>query len=403
MEPWSYGLTSRDFQVFSTHIGDVRTTPFHPFPLPFAGVQLPTPSSFRSLNAGCSHLQTLIPSDTPPALFQPTPNHGSQFLQVMLRPQIPRLLNDSHRRQYHRRFLLCCRTPYLCSATLSRWFHILPLHRRHHRVSPSRCFCCLVIHYTEINDNKATSYAECSVPENWKPPSQENLEAGPDTSTSTTLDVPGNRQALGYCHYCRNGKPPRCHHCSICQRCVLKMDHHCVWVVNCVGAQNYKFFLLFLLYTFLETTMDTIVLLSSFVKFFREATGHSNSASDLALTFLTFGNNFPFLVYHLHTNSSCFLYILYFGAVINVAFSLSLLCFIIMHASLLSSNTTSVEVYEKKGVVRWKYDLGPKKNFEQVFGTRKALWLFPVFAKDDLENIPALHGLNFPTCSDDVP
>ena len=44
-------------------------------------------------------------------------------------------------------------------------------------------------------------------------------------------------------------KPPRAHHCSICGKCVLRMDHHCPWVGRCVGHHNYKLFYQFLLYT----------------------------------------------------------------------------------------------------------------------------------------------------------
>ncbi|KAF3641266.1 putative protein S-acyltransferase 12 [Capsicum annuum] len=129
-------------------------------------------------------------------------------------------------------------------------------------------------------------------------------------------------------------------------------------------------------YTFLTTTLDTVVLLPSFVKFFQQAKNHSLSPGNIAVIFLVF--------------------------VLNLAFSLSLLCFVIMHASLLSSNTTSVEVYEKKKTVQWKYDLGLKRNFEQVFGANKALWFFPLFSTKDLENIPALHGMEFPTRSNAV-
>lgn len=120
--------------------------------------------------------------------------------------------------------------------------------------------------------------------------------------------------------------------------------------------------------------MSTLVLLPNFVRFFQEAKNHAASAGHLAIIFLAF--------------------------VLNLAFALSLLCFVVMHASLLSSNTTSIEVYEKKKAIRWKYDFGRRKNFEQVFGTRKVLWFFPLFSKDDLENIPALQGLDFPTHPD---
>ncbi|KAL3832815.1 hypothetical protein ACJIZ3_007551 [Penstemon smallii] len=213
-----------------------------------------------------------------------------------------------------------------------------------------------------------------AVPANWKMLSDQNVEEDNSTAMPSSSEDTERRPAIGYCNRCQNGKPPRCHHCSVCKRCVLKMDHHCIWVVNCVGACNYKFFLLFVLYTFLETLMDTLVLLPSFISFFQQVKNSSSSPGKLAVIFLAF--------------------------VVNLAFALSLLCFVVMHASLLLSNTTSVEVHEKRKDVRWKYDLGWKNNIEQVFGTKKMLWFFPLFSKEDLERVPALDGLDFPTRSD---
>ncbi|CAI0385485.1 unnamed protein product [Linum tenue] len=56
--------------------------------------------------------------------------------------------------------------------------------------------------------------------------------------------------------------------------------------------------------------------------------------------------------------------------------------------------------YEKKTTPKWRYDLGRRRNFEQVLGTDKWYWFIPAYSDEDLRRMPALQGLEYPSKPD---
>ncbi len=73
------------------------------------------------------------------------------------------------------------------------------------------------------------------------------------------------RKYRKFCKRCRAFKPIRAHHCSICGRCIVKMDHHCPWVNNCIGIGNQKLFLLFLLAVNISCIYSFILVIAKFM------------------------------------------------------------------------------------------------------------------------------------------
>ncbi|VDQ17723.1 unnamed protein product, partial [Trichobilharzia regenti] len=63
--------------------------------------------------------------------------------------------------------------------------------------------------------------------------------------------LPSNHLNHSYntvCTRCFITRPMRAHHCVVCKKCILRMDHHCPWTANCIGLYTHRHFYLVLIY-----------------------------------------------------------------------------------------------------------------------------------------------------------
>jgi hypothetical protein len=61
------------------------------------------------------------------------------------------------------------------------------------------------------------------------PETEEKIETEEEKQLQSLMIMP-TQKGRRLCRRCKAFKPQRAHHCSVCRRCVIKMDHHCPWV-----------------------------------------------------------------------------------------------------------------------------------------------------------------------------
>lgn len=189
-----------------------------------------------------------------------------------------------------------------------------------------------------------------------------------------------------YCEKCRAWKPDRTHHCSTCNRCILRMDHHCPWYASCIGYHNQKFFIQNLAYVSTFAGYCFLVSLSLLWKFFSDES-YTDSYLSLKLVFLF---------------------------IIGLAFSIAVGIFALFSMWLITKNMTTIEFQEsrwiwgeKKNKFQYEFDSNGKKkdignifnigfmrNWKSVMGPNIWYWILPLsFTLFDINSNS--NGINF--------
>ena len=183
-----------------------------------------------------------------------------------------------------------------------------------------------------------------------------------------------------FCGECQLPKPPRAHHCSICQVCVLSMDHHCPWVAGCVGLGNYRYFVLFMLWVCvgcLYFALHAFPFCGLNLYFFASEFSRKSFRADPALR---------------KAQSRVML-----GCILSLAVTFAVGCLLVFHVFLCAKGLSTIDMfasskmerYFRKQGLSWRRpsDYGVKKNWQKIFRTYGrfwwATWMLPMWPQRD--------------------
>lgn len=179
-----------------------------------------------------------------------------------------------------------------------------------------------------------------------------------DTPRDLELDAAGKPRARyllirhitikqKFCRTCKIFRPPRSKHCQHCDNCVLRFDHHCTWLGNCVGLNNYSVFV-----TLIYSSTAFLVLIIGTTIFVL------NSDTDVA------GQGDEAIENELGVVAGSFLLV---ALLIYCVFLMTAtLLLSVYHTVIVSQNLTTNE-HVKGYYYDNPFDFGPSANFAQVF------------------------------------
>ncbi|XP_061461784.1 probable palmitoyltransferase ZDHHC24 isoform X2 [Rhineura floridana] len=171
---------------------------------------------------------------------------------------------------------------------------------------------------------------------------------------------------FSYCYSCQSHVPPRCGHCFSCNVCVLRRDHHCTLLGQCLGYQNYRYFLCLLLHGSVALLYGCLLNAEVVLSLLQEGTAIQ------AVLLLVL----PWLMLLMgQVNISLFIY----AFVTDVCVVGFLFCtgFLLFHGLLALRGQTTKEWFEEDR----QYDLGWQGNLRDVLGERWLfVWLVPFIA-----------------------